>query len=318
MKANVFGLNAEKKGSAELPAQFSEHLRPDVIRKVFRAMELSARQSYGASPEAGKRASAELSRRRRDYRGSYGFGISRVPRKILSRRGTRMNWVGAFAPGTVGGRRAHPPKPEKVWAREINKKERRLAIRAAISASAVKDVVEARGHIVPEQFPLVLSDEFESISSTNQLMEVLAKLGLEKELARAAVKSIRAGKGKMRGRKYRKRTGPLLVVSRQCEVQKAARNIPGVSCAVVTNLNVRLLAPGGNHGRLTLFTESAIARLREEKLFTEEHKPKKEEKKAEKQEKKATPKAGEEPKKAVKAVKTPKKESSPKGGKNQE
>ena len=69
--------------------------------------------------------SAKLSKRRRAYRGSYGFGISRTPRKILSKRGRRLGWVGAVAPNTVGGRRTHPPKAEKIWREEINTKERR-------------------------------------------------------------------------------------------------------------------------------------------------------------------------------------------------
>ena len=49
-----------------------------------------------------------------------------------------MNWVGAFAPGTVGGRRAHPPKSEKIWSKKINKKENAKAIRSAISATLLK------------------------------------------------------------------------------------------------------------------------------------------------------------------------------------
>ena len=113
MKLAVYNLNNEKVKEINLPRQFNEQPRPDLVRRAVLAVQSHKRQPYGAKPEAGKRASAVLSRRRRDYRGSYGLGISRVPRKILSRGGTRMNWVGAFAPGTVGGRRAHPPKAGK-------------------------------------------------------------------------------------------------------------------------------------------------------------------------------------------------------------
>ena len=38
-----------------------------------------------------------------------------------------MNWVGAFAPGTVGGRKAHAPNAEKIFDKKINKKENRKA-----------------------------------------------------------------------------------------------------------------------------------------------------------------------------------------------
>ena len=156
MKLNIISASKEKKKEIDLPSQFNEEVRPDVISRAVFAIQSNKRQPYGASPEAGKRASAEISRRRHDYRGSYGHGISRVPRKILTRRGTRMYWVGAFAPGTVGGRRAHPPKAEKNYSQKINKKERRKAIRSAIAASIIKELVEQRGHKVPADYPFVL------------------------------------------------------------------------------------------------------------------------------------------------------------------
>ena len=96
------------KDNSKITARFNK-----LIKRAVLTLQNNKRQRYGANPEAGKKVSAALSKRRRKYRGSYGHGISRVPRKILSRRGTSMNWQGAFAPGTVGGRRAHPPKAEK-------------------------------------------------------------------------------------------------------------------------------------------------------------------------------------------------------------
>ncbi len=138
MKLNIISTSKEKKKEIDLPSQFNEEVRPDVISRAVLAIQSNKRQPYGASPEAGKRASAEISRRRHDYRGSYGHGISRVPRKILTRRGTRMYWVGAFAPGTVGGRRAHPPKVEKNYSQKINKKERR---KRSTGASRMDDII---------------------------------------------------------------------------------------------------------------------------------------------------------------------------------
>ncbi|MEK6868731.1 MAG: 50S ribosomal protein L4, partial [Nanoarchaeota archaeon] len=105
MKLNVLDTSKNKTGEINLPVQFDEEVRPDLISRAVLALQSSKRQAYGAMPEAGKRASSTLSKRRRRYRGSYGHGISRTPRKILSRRGTRMYWVGAFAPNTRGGRR---------------------------------------------------------------------------------------------------------------------------------------------------------------------------------------------------------------------
>lgn len=267
MKLDIFDLSSNKVGEIQLPHQFDEEIRPDLIMRTVLAIQSHMKKPYGASPSAGKRASAKLSRRRRDYRGSYGFGISRVPRKILSRRGMRMNWVGAFAPGTVGGRRAHPPKSEKTWWKKINEKERLKAIRSAISATALKDIVMERGHLVPSNYPFILDDAFEALEKTKEVMKALEKLGLDNELARVEEKKIRAGKGKSRGRKYVKKKGPLIVVSKTSKLMKRAINIPGIDVIDVKNLNAELLAPGGRAGRLTLWTSSAIETLKKENLF---------------------------------------------------
>src|SRR3989344_1430914 len=144
MKAAILDSTNNKIGEIKLPSQFEEEYRPDLIHRAVLAIQSHKRQGYAASETAGKRASAKLSRRRRDYRGSYGIGISRVPRKIMTRRGTRMNWVGAFAPGTVGGRRAHPPKSEKIWWKKINKKEKAKAISRAVANIPGIDVVDVK------------------------------------------------------------------------------------------------------------------------------------------------------------------------------
>ncbi|MBW2983678.1 50S ribosomal protein L4 [Candidatus Woesearchaeota archaeon] len=267
MKVSVISASKEKKKEIELPSQFNEEVRADIILRAVLAIQSNRRQRYGASPEAGKRASAVISRRRHDYRGAYGHGISRVPRKILTRRGTRMYWVGAFAPGTVGGRRAHPPKASKVYSQKINKKERRKAIRSAIAASIIKELVEQRGHKVPNDYPFVLESKIEDIKKTKDIKSTLEKIGLKEELKRASIKTIRAGKGKSRGRKYKKRAGPLLVVSKECSLMSSASNIPGINIVEVKNINAELLAPGAVPGRLTLWSEAAIEKLGKEKLF---------------------------------------------------
>ena len=267
MKLSIVDVKNGQKGSVELPKQFSEEVRPDLVAKSVVAIDSHNRQPYGSDPEAGKKSSAELSRRRRNYRGSYGIGISRVPRKILTRRGTRMFWVGAFAPGTVGGRRAHAPKSEKIWAKKINDKERQKAIRSAISATVNKDLVKARGHIIPDAYPFVLNDDFQMLSKTKDVVVALNQLGFGAELERTQEKSIRAGKGKVRGRKYRRKTGILVVVSDDCPLLFAGINIPGVDVMKVSSINASVLAPGADIGRVTLFTEAALKKMDEQKLF---------------------------------------------------
>lgn len=280
MKANLYNMNGEKIKTVDLPIQFEEEIRPDLIQRAVRAIQSNKRQPYGAAERAGKRSSAKLSRRRRHYRGAYGHGISRVPRKILTRRGVNFYWVGAFVPGMVGGRRAHPPKPEKVWSQKINTKERRKAIRSALAAACSKELVEKHGHRFKDA-PILIEDKFEALSKTKEVENVLTKLGLEQELERITNRKIRAGRGKSRGRKYKVKKGPLIIVSQKCALQQSAKNILGVEVAVVDSLNAELLAPGTEPGRLTIFTNKAIERMNKEKLFTgiKTEKPKKEAKK---------------------------------------
>jgi len=227
MKLDILDISRNKVGEVDLPVQFNEDIREDLVKRSFLVLQSNKRQSYGAMTEAGKRASANLSKRRRKYRGMYGFGISRTPRKILSRRGTRMFWVGAFSPNTVGGRRAHPPKSEKILQKKINKKERKKAIRICIAATVNRDLVKKKGHIVPENYPFILDKKFEDLSKTKELIEILKTFELKKELDRVSKRNIRAGKGKARGRKYKTKKGPLIVVSKESNIVKAADNIPG-------------------------------------------------------------------------------------------
>jgi large subunit ribosomal protein L4e len=176
MKAKVYTLKGEELKSIDLPKQFEEPLHTDLIKRAVLEIQSGKRQPYGVSPEAGQRASAKVSRRRRNYRGAYGKGISRVPRKVMWRRGTNLAFVGAFAPGTVGGRKAHPPKAEKIWIKKMNKKERRKAIRSAISATINPSLVK-ENHKLPERYPLVIEDSFENLKKTREVKQALLNLG---------------------------------------------------------------------------------------------------------------------------------------------
>ena len=264
---NLVDLEGKKLKEIDLPNQFYEEIHPNLIWRAFLTIRANKRQPYGSFKEAGKQYSAKLSRRRRDYKGSYGHGISRVPRKTLWHRGTQFGWVGAFAPGTVGGRRAHPPKAEKIWDKKINIKERRKAIRSAISATINKEYVMKRNHKLPENYPIIIENKFEDLSKVKNVLKVLNNLGLKEELLRTKEVKIRAGKGKLRGRRYRTKIGPLIVVSNKCNLERCARNIPGIKIVKVNYLNVELLAPGSFPGRLTIYTQGAIEKLEKENLF---------------------------------------------------
>jgi large subunit ribosomal protein L4e len=267
MKLDIISKNKEKKGTIDLPIQFDEKIRLDIIKRAVESEQSEARQPYGASPEAGMRHSTYVSKRRHNYKGTYGIGQSRTPRKATSRSGTSFNWTGAFAPQTVGGRRAHPPKSDKIWTKEINNKEKLLALRSAISATLSKELAEKRNHIIPDDYPFIIDSSFENMKKTKEVHDFLKNIGLEKELEKVKVKKIRPGKGKMRGRKYKKKKGPLIVTEKDCDLLKCAKNIPGIDIIKVEDMKVELLAPGAVPGRITLWTSKAIEKIAKEKMF---------------------------------------------------
>jgi large subunit ribosomal protein L4e len=164
----------------------------------------------------------------------------------------------------VGGRSAHPPVSEKNIKKKIPKKEMRLAIRSAVAATGSKEAVATRGHSVDEipDFPLVVVDEIQSLKRTKDIEEALVNIGVWSDIFRVKEsRKVRAGKGKMRGRKMKQAIGPLLVITKNDGVAEAARNLPGMEVVSVENLNAEVLAPGTHPGRLTVWTNSAFKKL---------------------------------------------------------
>ena len=61
--------------------------------------------------------------------------------------------------------------------------------------------------------------------------------------------------------------GPLVIVGDMCPAVLATENLQGFDVSIVNNLNAELLAPGGNIGRRTIWTKSAVEKLEKERLF---------------------------------------------------
>jgi large subunit ribosomal protein L4e len=253
----VLNLEGEPEGKVRLPEVFLTPFRPDVIHRVYVALDTHRRQPQGRDPFAGKRTSAET------YNPPTGRGISRLPR-VKGSGYARAGQVAGVA-SVVKGRQAHPPRAEKRIRKEVNVKERRLATASAIAATALREVVAARGHRVDElKLPLVVVDRIEEVSRTRELLEVLERLGLGEELERCYQgRKRRSGKPRMRGRVTREPKGPLLVVAEDRGVSRAARNIPGVECVKARDLSVLHLAPGAHPGRLTVWSTRALEVLGE-------------------------------------------------------
>lgn len=256
----IYDLDGVAVGEVNLPKIFSTKYRPDVIKRAVLAEQSARRQPYGANVLAGKRTSAHYHGRRRYRFTMMNRELSRIPR-IHGKGAGYMALRARFAPHAVKGRPAHPPKAEKKWLQKINRKENLLAIKSAIAATANVDLVKGRGHLF-SSVPVVINDDFENLSRTKDVKKTLEKI-LGTEMERCRERKIRPGKGKLRGRKYRKKKGPLIVVSNDCSLLKSAKNIAGADVSAVENLNAGLLAPGAQAGRLTVFTKSALEKLDE-------------------------------------------------------
>lgn len=252
----IHTLEGSTRGTVTIPTVFETPLRKDVIKRAVLAQQSARYQRHGVDPMAGKRTSAES--------WGTGQGRARVPRR--KGQGYRSASHGAFAPFTVSGRRTHPPESTKNPIERINKKERRLAIQSAIAATANPEIVSSRGHRFEiEQFPIVIVDKFQELQSTEEVQDVLQKLGIWNDVVRVKNgRKVRGGNARRRGRKYRKPVGPLIVITEDGGIRKAARNIPGVNVIYVSKLNAEILAPGTQPGRLTIWTKSAMEALSKE------------------------------------------------------
>jgi large subunit ribosomal protein L4e len=244
----VISLENEKIEEIELPAVFRAPIRYDIIKKAVLALQSTRFQYQGRDPMAGKRTTAESK--------GTGHGMARVPRL---RQGNRA----AFGVSIVGGHIAFPPKSEKKIIKRINKKEKKLAVKSSIAATADKNIVIKRGHKIDEDItlPIVIEEELEEIQKTQDVVNFFKTLGIWNDILRSKNRKIRAGKGKMRGRKKKMGKGPLIVINEDKGIAKAARNIPGVDIAKVKSLNAELLSPGTHPGRLVIWSKSAFLSL---------------------------------------------------------
>ena len=173
------------------------------------------------------------------------------------RRGTQFNWVGAIIPSARGGRRAHGPKGI-VNDKKINKKELVKALFSALSYISSKKEIQKKYNSLSDKeikidLPIVVEEKFLTINTKETLDSLKKILG---DLYNVAIqkKTIRAGIGKLRGRKYKHNAGLLLVIGK-----KEEKKIKGIEVVNSDDLVVSDLATNG--ARLVMFTETAIKEL---------------------------------------------------------
>jgi large subunit ribosomal protein L4e len=159
-----------------------------------------------------------------------------------------------------------PTKTFRRWHVKVNQNQRRFAVVSALAASALPSLVLARGHRIEgiNEVPLVISDAAESYQKTKEAVTLLKGLNAYDDVTKVSnSRKLRAGQGKLRGRRYRQRRGPLIVYNEDKGIVKAFRNLPGVEVVNVRRLNLLQLAPGGHLGRFVIWTQGAFSLLDE-------------------------------------------------------
>jgi large subunit ribosomal protein L4e len=262
MKTKILDINGKEKASIELPKFFSAKVREDIVSKALETKK--SEQPYSPSPVAGKQhaAKGKLVHRRHVWRSGYGRGMSRVPRKMMSRRGSQFGWEAAEVPHARGGMRAHPPKViSRINTLKMNKKEMVLALESAFSATANPKIIEKRYQRLQNnkiEAPFVIEDKITSLKTKDLLASLKKILGKELFAIALKTKKVRSGKGKTRGRKYKSSAGLLFVLGKKEKLKTNAFDVKRVD-----NVSILDLARGGV-GRLTIYSEQAIKELSKE------------------------------------------------------
>jgi len=160
-----------------------------------------------------------------------------------------------------------PTKVWRKWHQKINLGQKRFATASALAASSNAALLMARGHNVSHvaEVPLVISSTAFSLTKTARAITLLRAVGAGPDIDKVKKsRKLRAGKGKMRGRRFRQRRGPLIVYDPNEDgklVGRAFKNLAGVEASSVYALNLLQLAPGGHLGRFIIWTSAAFAAL---------------------------------------------------------
>ncbi len=257
MKAKLYNIKGEEAGEIEIPEIFNSNIREDIVQKYYEAERLNSIHPYAPYKEAGKRhaASGKISHKRHDWKGHYGKGISRIPRKTMWRRGTQFFWVGAEVASVRGGRRAHPPKLNS-QIKKINKKEMLMAMHSALASTAHESSIIKRYSTLNKlhvKLPVILESKLDKIKTKDffNAIKLIFKENFELLLKN---KSVRAGKGKSRGRKYKSNAGLLLVIAKDENMK-----VKGIDVRKTNELNIKDLYP---LGRLAVYTQKALGELK--------------------------------------------------------
>jgi|SRR3989344_3690812 len=255
MKAQLYDLKGSPLSQIDLPSWVSNNIREDIIQKCLEVENYQARQWYSPFSGAGRRhsASGTISHRRHKWKGHYGKGIARVPRKKMWRRGTQFFWIGAEVSGTRGGRSVHAPSQIRSPLK-MNKKEYSIALKNALSTIFINKFILRRYSSLQEsdipKMPVVIET---APKKTKDFIELIKKvLGNSYKVA-LKQKAVRSGKGKRRGRTFKSNAGLALIKGDKEEIK-----IKGIQLISAKDISLKDFFP---LGRLTIFTRTGLEEL---------------------------------------------------------
>lgn len=225
MKLNLYNLSGDIESIIEVPIEL-EYIRKDIIRRAVLSEESYTYQPKGNYKWAGMDTSAKFVGREAIYRSLKDQGQARLPRELLG--GGRYGRV-RIVPHSVKGRRAHPPKPEKIIIEKINKKEKKLALLHSIFGAK-----------------LYIIKDLDNLKKTKEAKALLEKF-LELDEERKRITGVR------KRRKKRAYKEPIRATVVTKEKTKAFQNIVGVKYKIINELQVRDIAPGGVIDNRNLF-----------------------------------------------------------------
>lgn len=252
MKSILFDQTGKKKSDISLPKDFSTKIREDIVMKVAEVEKFLKAQPYTHDPRAGRKHSAAgtISHKRHDWKGHYGRGISRTPRKTMWRRGTQFYWIGAEISSARGGRRVHGPTLFK-RIRKINLKEIDLAFKSALAATNSPEYISKRYSSIDSNNKYSLGVVESLPEKSKELITLVESIFPEAENVIFKKKETRSGKGKRRGRKYKTSAGALIIIADD----ESSKIKSGFDIIKLSELSILDLYP---LGRLTLITKKAL------------------------------------------------------------
>jgi large subunit ribosomal protein L4e len=243
MKATVYSIEGKALRQIDLPEVFESPRRDDLVKRAVLSEASKLYQPKGNYKFAGLETSARYRGRKEDFGTVKNKGIPHLPHEVLPKG--QLGKV-KRVPHAVKGRRAHPPKPQKIIVEFMNKKEYLRALASALSFSADRASVCARAHSdIGVSLPIVMDNSFEKLAKTRDVLKVFEALNLGSLLEKSGRTGVKSA----------------LIVVEDGKVLKAAANLPGVEVVKASELEVRQLAPGTHPGRLTLYSENALPAL---------------------------------------------------------